>query len=104
MFVKMLERGLVPNEVTYTSMMYGYIMMDRVDAEFSPLRQMVCAGYSVIMKGILKEQQVIENNLAAVANSISTCSLHEKDLSIDIGYELNVDDYGNLVCGLCGEG
>ncbi|CAL9083239.1 unnamed protein product [Musa acuminata var. zebrina] len=122
MFLEMEDRGLVPDEVTYTSMMDGWIMVGRVDDAFSLLKRMVTTGnkpnywmYSVLMKGLWKEQQLTAKKLAAVPNAVSTCSIDEKATSVDIfssllmrlpeyGYELNINEYRTLVCGLCGEG
>ncbi|KAF3443284.1 hypothetical protein FNV43_RR12966 [Rhamnella rubrinervis] len=117
-----IEReGLVPDEVTFTCLINGFVMIGKLDHAFSLIRRMVHIGcqpnhrtYCTLLKGLQKEFQQLTVKVVAQHEAVYTCNSEERYTNFELlcnllarmsasDCEPTVDTYGTLVKGLCRE-
>lgn len=115
-------KRLVPDEVTFTSLIDGFVLLGRLDHAFVLLRRMVDMGckpnyrtYNVLLKGLHKECQLLTERVMAQNETLYGCSSDEKVSTFELignlllrlsenGCEPTIEVYNTLVSGLCREG
>jgi len=124
------EKGLNPNQVTYTSLIDGNIKLGRMDHAFDILSKMFDEGcqpnyrtYCVLMSGIVQENKIQKGHVIPDEDAIGSSdhgSLDEiqsldgmpHEINIDLAFKLldkmmekccqpTVDTYSALIAGLC---
>jgi len=83
--------GLVSDQLMYTSLVDGYSISGRLNLAFSLLKRMLDSGckpnyrtYKVLMEGLHKDREVLEQKLAAFPDSVAGSGMVENAIDIDI--------------------
>ncbi|KAL2938647.1 hypothetical protein RDABS01_022096 [Bienertia sinuspersici] len=122
LFEEMQKKGIVPNVVTFTSLINGFVMIDRLDHAFLLLHKMLESNcqpnyrtFNVLLKGLHKECNMLVNDVAAQNDGSYSLPSDAKVIGIDIISQLlirlsDIDGepttrtYSTLITGFCRRG